>query len=188
MILGMGPRPLLERLNTTVIKDLPGVGQSMWDQPWYGTPFRVDVPTNSAGLNDPSLAAAAFQAYPDNASGPLSVFGTGILGFAKLPPDFRNNLSTTTQIALNDTFPANWPNLEFFPASGFIGNQSNYANLDPVGGYNYITISIALVAPFSRGNISISSSSMTDPPIVNPNHITDPADIELAVAAFIRQR
>lgn len=57
----------------------------MWDQIYHGTLFRVNVPTGSAGLNDPALATAAVQAYLDSASGPLSVAGTGMLGFEKLP-------------------------------------------------------------------------------------------------------
>lgn len=72
--------------------------------------------------------------------------------------------------------------------NSFDGNNSNYTNIDPNDGYQYATISSALVAPLSRGNVSISSADAGDPPIVNPNWVTDPADIELAIAAFKRVR
>lgn len=108
MVSGIGPRQTLESLGIPVLKDLPGVGQNMWDQVWYGTSFRVNVPTNSAGLNNPALAAAAAQAYIGSASGPISVAGPGVLGFEKLPAMIRSGLSTATQEALNDTFQSDY--------------------------------------------------------------------------------
>ena len=188
MVSGIGPREVLRSLDIPVLKDLPGVGQNLWDQIWYGTTFRVNVPTNSAGLNSPIAAAAAVDAYLAAATGPLSVSGTGVLGFERLPPDLRNALSATTQKALDDTFPADWPDLEFLPASGAVGNQSNYLTQDPKDGFNYASVATALVAPLSRGNISINSTSMSDPPLINPNWLSDSADIELSIAAFKRQR
>ncbi|KAL8720301.1 MAG: hypothetical protein Q9225_002813 [Loekoesia sp. 1 TL-2023] len=188
MVSGIGPRRTLESLDIPVLKDLPGVGQNLWDQPFFGTSFRVRVPTASAGLNNPELAIAAVQEYLHNASGPLSIPGTGVLGFEKLPATIRNGLSKSTQQALSDTFPSDWPDLEFLPAGAFFGNNSNYLTVDPRDGYNYATLSTALVAPLSRGNVTINSTSMSDPPLINPNWLTHPADEELAVAAFKRQR
>lgn len=69
-----------------------------------------------------------------------------------------------------------------------LGYQRVFATEDPRDGYNYATIATALVAPLSRGNITINSTSAADPPVINPNWLTHPADIELAVAAFKRQR
>jgi len=188
MVSGIGPRRTLEELYIPITKELPGVGQNLWDQIYFGTAFRVNIPTNSAGLNSPALTYAAVQEYVENASGSLSVSGTGVLGFEKLPASIRSKLSPFTQSALNDAFPSDWPDLEFLPASGLFGNQSNYQIEDPQDGYNYATVATALVAPFSRGNITINSTSMSDPPLINPNWLTDPADKELAVAAFKRQR
>jgi len=188
MVSGIGPRQTLVNLRIPMIKELPGVGQNLWDQIYFGTTFRVNIPTSSAGLNSPALTNTAIQAYANSASGPLSVSGTDILGFEKLPATIRGKLSIATQKALNDTFPSDWPDLEFLPVSGLLGNQSNYQIADPRDGYNYATMATALVAPLSRGNITINSTSMSDPPLINPNWLTDPADTELAVAAFKRLR
>ena len=73
MISGIGPRQILESLGIPVLKDLPEVGQNLWDYIYYGTTFRVNVPTSSAELESPVVAAAAVQSYLDSASGPLSV-------------------------------------------------------------------------------------------------------------------
>ena len=55
-------------------------------------------------------------------------------------------------------------------------------------GYQYATLAAALVAPLSRGNISISSADTADQPLINPNWLTHPADQEVAVAAYKRAR
>ena len=187
MLSGIGPRTTLERLDIPVLNDLPGVGQNMWDQVFFGTDFRVNVPTASASLNNPELALEAMQAYQQNASGPLSIFGAGYFGWEKLPEPYRQNLSVSTQAALA-TFPTDWPELEWLPVSAYLGYNRNYQTEDPKDGYNYATMATALVAPLSRGNLSINSNSIEDPPLINPNWLTDSADIELAIAAFRRQR
>ncbi|KAL8725080.1 MAG: hypothetical protein Q9181_006550 [Wetmoreana brouardii] len=59
---------------------------------------------------------------------------------------------------------------------------------DPKDGQNYASIFTALVAPLSRGNITLNSATMADSPLISPNWLTHPADVELAVAGFKRQR
>jgi choline dehydrogenase len=49
---------------------------------------------------------------------------------------------------------------------------------------NYAKITVALLSPFSRGNLTISSADANDPPVINPNWLTDPRDKEQAIAAF----
>jgi choline dehydrogenase len=49
-------------------------------------------------------------------------------------------------------------------------------------------ISATVEVPFSRGNVTISSSDIKDPPIINMAWLTDPADSEILVAAFKRCR
>ena len=188
MVSGIGPRETLQGLRIPVHKHLPGVGQNLCDQAYFGTTFPVNVPTNSAGLNNPALTQAAIEAYQKSASGPLSVAATGILGWEKLPQPYRGNLTKLALDALNSSFPVDWPELEYLPVSGVLGYQRNYQKEDPVDGHNYATIATAVVAPLSRGNITINSTRMADPPIINPNWLTHPVDIELAIASFRRQR
>lgn len=72
--------------------------------------------------------------------------------------------------------------------AGFLGYQENFIRDAPNDGYNYATVSMALVAPLSRGTIDLRSADMADPPIINPNWLTDPADQEMAVAGYKRAR
>ncbi len=188
MVSGIGPPETLKSLGIPIIKSHAGVGQNLWDHPYWATSYPVNVVTNSAGLNSPAAAAAAVEAYQTMHAGPLTIGGIEFLGWEKLPSQYRSQLSHDTQKALNDTFPADWPDLEFIPASGVLGYQRNFATEDPKDGSNYATISTALVSPLSRGTVTINSTSMSDPPLINPNYLTHPADIELAIASFKRQR
>jgi len=69
-----------------------------------------------------------------------------------------------------------------------MGNNSNYMKADPIDGYNYGSFGFALASPLSRGNISINSSDMADPPLINPNMLSSSADAEVMLAAFKRTR
>ena len=44
------------------------------------------------------------------------------------------------------------------------------------------------MAPLSRGNVTINSSSALDPPVIQPNWFGDAGDREVAIAAFKRVR
>lgn len=188
MVSGIGPSKTLKRLNIPIVKSLAGVGQNLWDHVFWGTSYPVNIITNSAGLNSPAAAAAAITSYQTTHTGPLTIGGIEFLGWEKLPFQYRSQPTHSTQKALNATFPPDWPDLEFLPASGVLGYQRNYATEDPEDGYDYATVATALVSPLSRGNITINSTNMASPPLINPNYLTHPADIEVAIAAFKRQR
>jgi choline dehydrogenase len=70
--------------------------------------------------------------------------------------------------------------------SAYFGNQQNFITGAPTNGYQYITISFALVAPLSRGTADITSANLEDPPLINPNWLTHPADQEVAIAGYKR--
>jgi len=186
MVSGIGPQDTLQKFGIPVLKDLPGIGQNLQDQPFWGTSFRVNVETASALQNHPEALAAAEKAYAQ-AQGPLAISSGGVFGWEKFPDTYRQNFSAATQKALA-AYPADWPELEWLPASAFLGTQANPQNADPGDGYNYATMASSLVAPLSRGNVTIASSSMVDAPVINPNWLTDPVDVELAIASLKRQR
>lgn len=188
MVSGIGPKDTLSQFGIPVLKDLPGVGQNMWDHTLFGTDYRVNVNTASAALNNATLAAAAVKLFQQNATGPLSVFGASYYGFEDLPQPYRSNLTNASLSALAANFPIDWPELEWLPVSAYLGYQEDRQTADPRDGSNYATINTAIVSPLSRGNVSLQSASMLDPPLINPNWLTDPTDIELAIQSVHRQR
>ena len=188
MLSGIGPRTTLEALSIPVHVELPGVGENLQDHPLFGSQYRVNVPTVSAALNNPSVLAAAQHAYETLAAGPLTIPATGFIGWEKLPEHLRRNLSTSSRKALDSSFPADWPELDILPLNAALGYNGNYQKEDPLDNYNYATIATSLVAPLSRGTVTISSTRASDHPLIDPNFFGHPADAEVAVAAIRRQR
>ena len=140
--------------------------------------------TASKLLNDRTYAMQADKDFLTKTTGPLTN-GPAYVGFEKLP---KGSISETARSALDASFPSDWPEMEYLVENGFDGYNRDYANADPVDGFNYGTISAAGSASFSVGNVSICSASMRDAPVINPNYLTHPIDIEMAIAAFKRVR
>jgi choline dehydrogenase len=106
------------------------------------------------------------------------------LAFEKLP---AGALSNETRSNLDDTFGEDWPDIEIFTLDAYTGTLNDYLlgapKLD-----NFTAVSIALVAPFSRGTVSIESNNTEVHPLVDPNWLSDPRDQEVAIAGFKRAR
>ena len=85
------------------------------------------------------------------------------------------------------TFPADWPELEWFTIPAYIGDSFDIG-AGPNDSYQYATLLSIPIVPLSRGNISISSPSMHDQPLINPNWLTSETDIEVAIGGFKRAR
>ena len=100
------------------------------------------------------------------------------LAFEKLP---AGALSASTRAALDAEFGPDWPDVEYVPF------DNDLVSL-PTDGRNYASSLAALVAPFSRGNVTIASNDTLVNPVVNPNFLLDVRDQEVAVAAFKRAR
>lgn len=189
MVSGVGNCTDLATLSIPCLRNLTGVGNNMWDHPIIGSSRRVDVNTASATANNATLARQLALLYETTGSGPLSIFGPGYYGWEKLPEPYRSLLANTSLTALdNGPFTADWPEIEWLPVGAYNGDNGNKQTADPRDGHNYATLTAALVAPLSRGTIRLASSDMTTLPLVDPGWLTHPADLDLAVQAFKRQR
>lgn len=66
--------------------------------------------------------------------------------------------------------------------------MSNLLADQPKDSYQYASILGVLVAPLSRGNVTLQSTDTSDLPIINPNWLDSPTDQEAAIAMFKRTR
>lgn len=148
--------------------------------------YEVNLITHSK-LQDPVFAASQVANYITNRTGILTNTAADFLGWEKLPKDLREGLSNYTRSSL-DKLPADWPELELIFPDGYSGYKTDYLTNAPADGRNYASVSIGLLAPFSRGNLSINTSDTSYNPVVNPNFLGDVRDQEFAVQAFKRAR
>lgn len=178
MVSGIGPKAELERHNIPVIVEKPGVGQNMWDHVLFGVVYEANLST-TAILQDPMIADGYDAEYIANATGILTSQNADYLAWEKLPANLRANLSPAAREALT-AFPPDWPEIEYVIGSFPVSNK--------LSSKNYVYIESALITPLSRGNVSISSADMNDPPLIDVGWLTNPTDLEVLTQAMKRAR
>ena len=173
MLIGIGPRATLEKFNISVLRDLPGVGQNLQDQPVFGVSTPINLQVQSQFLQLPEVLTQ----FLEEAAGPLTSFN-GLIAFEKIPQALRSNFSREALEVL-DTIPADWPEVEYIAATATGPAASSLGLLEA-----------ALSAPLSRGNVTIASSDINVAPVVNMGWYTDDAnaDAQVAIAALKRIR
>lgn len=186
MVSGVGSAATLNRFNIPVIADRRGVGQGMQDHVFFGPSWRVKVQTLTRLANDPVYSVAQFLGpYTLFKQGPLTNDVCDFLGWEKVP---RSLLPPQAAAHLSSRFPADWPELEYISGPGYVGDFSNIVINQPKDGYQYATLLGALVAPLSRGSVTLASADTADLPVVDPNWLTHPTDVAVAIAAYKRMR
>ncbi|KAK7718758.1 hypothetical protein SLS64_002719 [Diaporthe eres] len=191
MVSGVGPADVLDQHDIAVVADLPGVGQGMNDHVMFGITYQADLVTETTTTQGDSFTLAT-EEFTTNRAGPLTNPGGDFVALEKLPAAYTANMSSAAQDALA-SFPEDWPDVEFLVLPAFTGNQNTPNAASPglpatIPGANYGTLLGVLQVPQSRGNVTISSASMSDPPLINPAWLTDSRDREVMVAVFRRAR
>ena len=137
----------------------------------------MNLPTAAQLITEPQYAAETRQQYVQNAVGPLSSL-SGFIAFEKISLDLRSNFSESALKTLA-SLPADWPEVEYVTNSA-VGPDGSGIGI----------ILAALSGSFSRGNVTLSSADMADPPVIDLGWLTDEynVDAQVAVAAFKRMR
>lgn len=187
MVSGVGPAATLQTLNIPVVADRPAVGQGMQDHIFYDIAYRVNGVTLTALSVNPAFAAEQAELYNDKAAGMYTSPAVDSIGWEKIPASLRNNWSNETKTGLA-AYPADWPEVEYITGSAYLGDLQNSQSPGPNDGFNYASLIAALVAPRSRGNLTITSADTSIAPLINPNYLTEQSDIDIMVASFKRVR
>lgn len=174
-ILGIGPAETLKKHGIHVVSDLPGVGQNLWDQILFPVETGFNTLSSAQLEANPETNNIALEEYYKDASGPYSTPGAYI-SFEKIPEKLRSNFSREAKSAL-DWFPSDWPEIEYVGASTINAN-----------GITQGVCTALLVAPVSRGSVTLASSQFHVPPKIDMGWLTHTADREVAVAALKRCR
>ncbi|KZL84135.1 choline dehydrogenase [Colletotrichum incanum] len=172
---GIGAREQLEALSIPVVADIPGVGQNLQDPIQIFVAYPVSTPSAQSLTNDLALNPGFIEEYLKSGTGPYSS-AAGFLAHERLPNSTLANFTRSTREKLASV-PSDWPQLSFIVGSFSTGP-----------GQTSGTLAAYLPLVFSRGNVTISSASIDVPPVINLNWLSDPADVELAVAAVKRLR
>ncbi|CAN8103275.1 unnamed protein product [Discula destructiva] len=177
MVSGVGPQATLDEFGIPTVAALEGVGQNLQDHPIFSITYANNQPSaTSYDSFQGADYAAAEQEYLASRTGPLSS-NKYVVAFEKFSKG--TGLSASTMAALS-RLSGDWPDYELRVQPSFLGPQ------DPKE--QYTTVYATLQAPLSLGTVGINSTSTDDLPIVDVAYYSDPADMEMAIAAFKRIR
>lgn len=174
-ISGIGARGHLESLSIPVVADIPGVGQNLQDPILMSVSYPISTPSAQSLTNDPALNPGFINEYLKSGTGPYSS-AAGFLAHERLPNSTLTTLSEDARKKLA-SLPSDSPQLSFVAGAYSSGPGQTRGSL-----------AAYMPLPFSRGNVTIASASVNDPPQIYLNWLSDTADVEVAVAAVKRLR
>ncbi|GKT92437.1 GMC oxidoreductase [Colletotrichum tofieldiae] len=157
VILSAGAFQSLQLLfKTPVIAERPGVDKHIEDHVFFGPTWRVKVQTLTRLANDLIYTAAQFAIpYSILKQGPLTNPVYDFLGWEKTPRDL---ISAEAAAVLDNELPPDWPEIEYLTAPGYVGDFANLLLTQPKDGYQYATTLGGLVAPLSKGTVTLASA------------------------------
>ena len=168
MLSGIGGRAALEEFNIEVRADLPGVGQNLTDHPEIPIIAKTRVPCGYFGQG----SGLAMIRHGLN----FKLFGTGPI----------NTVGFEAGAFFNpDDLTAEPTAQAFFIPIMYLDRDLRNSVKETHG----VTITTVLCRPKARGWVKLRSTDPEDPPIVSPNLLGHPEDMERVMAAqsFIRE-
>lgn len=201
---GVGHPKILHPHGIEVLLDNGHVGENLQDHPMTGMSVEVTdgLPTIDM-IRDPHVVQGAQEAYQSSRQGPLT---SSFHSIASLPVvEFLSGEGRSELIRLLDTnigsrSPSVQPSIDKQHAilrsvlespsesSVIIGMGASQMHFDRIlqkdiyaitEPENYMSFLVALAQPFSRGSVHIKSSSISDPPDINPCYLSEPLDLEI---------
>ncbi|NBA94810.1 GMC family oxidoreductase [Pseudomonas sp. R5(2019)] len=159
MLSGVGPANDLSRLGITVQKDLPGVGQNLQDH------FDIDI-----------VCELKQHKSLDKYAKPHMTLMAGLeyMMFNKGP--VTSNIAEAGAFWYGDS-RSEIPDLQFH----FLPGAGVEAGIPPVSSGSGCTLNSYFLRPNSRGQVTLRSSDPLQPPLIDPNYISDPYDLHVSV-------
>lgn len=195
MLSGVGPAAALQSHGLPINVNLPGVGSNLQDhgQVWAWYPYyNGSFPNPTELFLNEDFAAAAWDEYWTNRSGPLTTSAIAGVAFPSLP--YVVNGST----AIVDAVQAQAPE-QYLPGTteptivdGYIRQRDLMIHaLQDItrAAYELINandgvLTVATMRPFSRGSVTIQSPQPFEPPLIDPRYGSNPVDVQVLEAAL----
>ena len=155
MLSGIGPAQEIEKHGLRCLHDLPGVGQNLLDH-FGGPPLGITLKNPAEfGFPVPDVAESLAQ-FEKDATGPLSTTGVDAGAFVRLRETDEN------------------------PSAQLICSVSNtHRHRD--GAPPRLVLSGIICRTTSQGTIKLASNSPFDRPLIDPNYLSSPDDLNLQI-------
>jgi choline dehydrogenase len=137
----------------------------MQDHTYFSVIVRSQPSTSlDSLLTDFSAYQTAVAEYAQNQTGPFTSPGGATFGFQKLSEDELKDLGAT-ELLNNRTDQAH---IEYYYEAAYYPSFP-VPQYPPNASESYISITAGLLAPVSRGSITLQSNSISDAPVINLN-------------------
>ncbi|EIM80279.1 alcohol oxidase [Stereum hirsutum FP-91666 SS1] len=191
---GVGPSDVLGAAGVDVVYDLPGVGQHLQDHISTQLSFSTSATTakaiqDSGDYSSITGGETAFMSYINSATAYVNI--TQLLG-----SDEAQTFADSVSSALSSSASSLVPSTDSTVISGYetIYNSSQSLLMTQLGHIEIlfsattsdsaVGIQIALQRPFSQGRLYINSSDPFVYPVIDPQYLSNSADIQLLRAGF----
>ncbi|GBG33489.1 Choline dehydrogenase, mitochondrial [Hondaea fermentalgiana] len=175
MLSGIGPRAELEKFNIPVAADLP-VGKNLVDHLFAFLEYEY-APGVASFSGKPLQVIKAFWDYYVNSTGPLMSGGVTAMAFLRsgLRPEKDGN---DLQIHLVP-YPGN--DLDRIKANFGLDTTTRETQEKGLERCNFM---VTLDRPHSRGHVGLNSASPFDPPLIDPNYLSEEIDVDALVYCY----
>lgn len=200
---GVGNATLLKALGVPVVKDLPSVGENFQDHIRIQASFQLkpEYPSFDV-LKNATRAAEELAKYN---AGEVSLYDYTASGYSYFPWSVVSNETAASLRALVEsdkslTSPVDKvkksylssstvPQLEVIFSDGYTGLKGYPAATSPQFGIGTFALIGVVQHPLSKGNVHIGSRNINDKPVINPNYLSNPYDLQAAtnLAKFLRK-
>ncbi|MGN2243794.1 GMC family oxidoreductase [Frateuria sp. GZRR33] len=159
MLSGIGPAAHLRELGIEVLRDAPDVGDHLQDHIDYTANLRVRA-EGLFGMNPASLArmAASAGAYRRHGEGMLTSNAAEAGGFLRSRPDVDR------------------PDLQLHFCIGMVDDHNRRMHLS-----TGMALHVCVLRPASRGRVRLERADVATAPLIDPNFLSAPGDMELLV-------
>ncbi|KAJ7585766.1 aryl-alcohol-oxidase from pleurotus Eryingii, partial [Mycena floridula] len=162
---GIGDSQKLISIGIDTVFHNPSVGQNLTDHPLVALTLLVNTTETFDNINrNATLTAQFLKQWNETHAGPLVSSFSNHYGWLRLSND--------SSIWQQYSDPATGPNTAHYE---FLFGNGIHGAVPPTG--NFMSISIAVVSPISRGEITWNSSNSLDSPIINPKFFDSPFDL-----------
>ncbi len=165
LLSGIGPGNELKEQGIAVKKDLPGVGKNLHDHLFFPVSSLCSQPISNNHFLPLHRQAIETIKYLFTKSGPLSIGPLEAVAFIKSSPD----------IATPDI------QFQFTPTNSGVDTVSDMYDLNSFTRIDGYTVLPTQIRPKSRGYVSLWSANPSEPPMIQPNYLSDDQDKKLLV-------
>ena len=202
---GIGNATLLQTLGIPIVKNLPAVGENLSDHIRIQSSYQLkpEYPSFDV-LKNTTRAAIELSAY--NAD-QVSLYDYTASGYAYFPwktvsndtaAKFRALIQGDTSLTsavdkvkksyFSPPRSSTVPQLEIIFSDGYTGLKGYPAANSSLFGIGTFSLIGVVQHPLSKGNVHIRSRNISDKPLINPNYLSHPYDLQAVtnLAKFLR--